>query len=930
MRHTAALSGQWQFQLDPAGTLTVHTLEPDRLIPVPLPWQAAFPELQAYSGYAWYRRAVEVEADWLEGEVLLRCGAVDYWCQVFVNGELAGEHEGGYTPFTLPVRRWLRAGRNEIAVRVYDAAQDAYVVRRWPELQGEPPQAGPPFAADEVPHGKQEWYLNVGGIWQDVSLTAVPAAYVERVHVTPDIHTGAARVAVTLAGTEAAEGSLRVAVRDEAGQAWTVEAPASAGQSEYAVTVLVEGPRLWDVETPNLYTATVTLTTSAGQDGVSVRFGFREIAARDGQLLLNGQPLYLLAALDQDLYPETIYTVPSNDYLRDQFAKAKALGLNCLRCHIKPPDPRYLDLADELGLLVWAEIPSWRTFYPRGTRRPEQRDLDAAGQRRVERTLEEMIARDYNHPALIIWTLVNEDWGTALALSASDRAWVRGLYERCKQLDPTRLAVDNSPCGNAWGPNLHVASDLDDFHIYFNIPDQAEGFERAMEQFNQHPAWSFSQHGDARRTGHEPLILSEFGNWGLPSLEGLRRAAGAEPGWFDLGPWWSGWEGEPGYPAGVAERFARLGLDAIWPDYEAFAAATQWHQFAALKFEIETIRRQPNLKGYVITEFTDAYWESNGLLDFYRQPKAYHERMGQINALDVVSAQAERHAYWDDEAATARLHAARYSDREWAGARLHWRLGAAAGERRLPALERGQVVEAGRARWPLAGQSGLARIELEVRGRGGVLARNDLEVLVLPAAHRAARHAGLVAVPERGLERALRKLGYRTSSALSAETTVAVAARTTPELLDWVRASGDLLFLDQGNSPFFWTQGRGGVYGGNWLTSFSWLLPSAHPRLPARNPLGLPFRHVMPARTILGLPLEDPAIQPDVLAGMVLGWAGHPSAHTVRFRYGRGRVIMTTFELARALPGDPAAVAMLHELVEHVTSEACQPRLEAS
>ena len=90
MRRTLSLSGTWDFQLDPAGSLGVDTLAPDREIPVPMPWQAAFPELQEYSGYAWYRRTFDVEGDWLDGEALLRFGAVDYWCQVFVNGTLAG------------------------------------------------------------------------------------------------------------------------------------------------------------------------------------------------------------------------------------------------------------------------------------------------------------------------------------------------------------------------------------------------------------------------------------------------------------------------------------------------------------------------------------------------------------------------------------------------------------------------------------------------------------------------------------------------------------------------------------------------------------------------------------------------------------------------------------------------------------------------
>ena len=103
MRRTRSLSGTWSFQLDPTGSLTAAEISPDREIPVPMPWQAAFPELREYSGYAWYARSFDIGPEWLEGELLLHFGAVDYWCQVFVNGALAGEHEGGYTPFTLPI-----------------------------------------------------------------------------------------------------------------------------------------------------------------------------------------------------------------------------------------------------------------------------------------------------------------------------------------------------------------------------------------------------------------------------------------------------------------------------------------------------------------------------------------------------------------------------------------------------------------------------------------------------------------------------------------------------------------------------------------------------------------------------------------------------------------------------------------------------------
>jgi hypothetical protein len=513
------------------------------------------------------------------------------------------------------------------------------------------------------------------------------------------------------------------------------------------------------------------------------------------------------------------------------------------------------------------------------------------------------------------------------------------MYELCRELDPTRPVVDNSACTHAWGPNIHVRTDIDDFHFYTNIPDQASAWEAMIEQFNMRPLWTFSGHGDSQRTGHEPLVLSEFGNWGLPLLKNLRAAHGGEdPPWFGIGPWWSSWEGEPGWPAGADERFARLGLDKIWESYDAFAEATQWHQYAAMKFEIEAMRRQPDIAGYVITELADIYWESNGLLDFYRHPKAYHSLFSTINAPDVVVARVGSHALWDDEQLTARLHASRYGHEGWEGARLRWSLAGEAGEWQLPPLARGETVDLGEHTWgpPRVNEAGNMQVHLSVLSAGGArLAANSLDLAVYPSGLRQAGLEATVVVPDQGAEesnplrRAIEALGYATTERLAGGK-VAVAGHATPELLRWVREGGDLLYISRGPGPFFWTQGRGGAYSGGWLTSFSWVRPDVHKRLKVDNPLGLAYRRVMPTRTILGLPVEDPAVQGDILAGMVSGWVGHPAVHTLRFRYGKGRVVMTTFDLHDNLDKDPVAATMFHDLLAHLVSDACRPTLKAN
>jgi hypothetical protein len=151
----------------------------------------------------------------------------------------------------------------------------------------------------------------------------------------------------------------------------------------------------------------------------------------------------------------------------------------------------------------------------------------------------------------------------------------------------------------------------------------------------------------------------------------------------------------------------------------------------------------------------------------------------------------------------------------------------------------------------------------------------------------------------------------------------------TSDLLERVRAGGRLLFLAGRRSPFFWVQGLA-TSAESWITSWSWLRPSAHRRLrSAISPLGLEFGEVMPDRTIAGLPFASASIQADLVAGRVVGWVHHPTAHTVHFRYGRGRVVMTTFRLRDTFGRDPIATEMVHDLLDLLADDQVVPTLTA-
>ena len=190
------------------------------------------------------------------------------------------------------------------------------------------------------------------------------------------------------------------------------------------------------------------------------------------------------AALDQDYYSEGICTPPSLEFLEDQLLKAKALGLNLLRCHIKVPDPRYYDVADRLGMLIWTEISNVAVF-------------TEASARRMSDTMQGILARDGNHPCIVIWTIINEDWGMRGCEDPAHRAWLAETYDWLKALDPTRLVVDNSPCHS----NFHVKTDFNDFHYYRSVPERRAEWDALTAEFAAGADWAWSPYGDAQSGG---------------------------------------------------------------------------------------------------------------------------------------------------------------------------------------------------------------------------------------------------------------------------------------------------------------------------------------------------------------------------------------------------------------------------------------------
>ncbi len=903
------LDGSWNFYpINSCGDPTDQINHPQMLnslpaniMKVPSPWQAD-PRYREFCGTAWYKRSFDLIAGSLSGEqVIILCfGAVDYYAEVWVNDIKVGEHEGGYLPFELDITSSIKEGSNVVSVKVED----------------------PPEIFAEIPHGKQSWYGLLSGIWQSVYIEVRPAAHIRKLKITPADET---------IGME-----ISVSNESDKQKCFTAEVFSPDGilvksveSSVPAFSIPFLHPVQWSPDEPNLYTFKVSTKT----DSISQTFGFRTIETRHGQILLNGKPFYMRSALDQDYYPEDICTPPSQEYIEDEFRKAKAMGLNSLRVHIKVADPRYYQAADKIGLLIWTELPNQIT-------------LTADAKKRIRETLAGMVERDWNHPCIGIWTIFNESWGIDLT-DPDQRAWLAETYHWMKLLDPTRLIVDNSAC---WG-NFHVETDIADFHNYYAMPDHHERWRDWVANYANHPDWVFAHpytnyqnwHEFSKnpwqyktveapkegcRTAEEPLLVSEFGNWGLPEITKLRLGnQGNDPWWFENGLEWG--DGVV-YPHGVEKRFKEYHLDKVFSTLSSLASKSQKLQFEALRYEIEQIRLHNRIKGYVITEFTDVHWESNGLLDMYRNPKVHFEDQSWLNADDVLIPLWEKQAYTSEEKFTLNLLCSHYSHQQIINATLKWSL-EGKGASKLTGEVTGiscadyEVSEAGKITFdlPRVENPTQFQVNLDLIMGDKIVARSRQEIYIFPELKPSSFNDAMkVYAPE--YQRVISLHGYQFVSTL-AEAEVAVVSRLDDACREFLLNGGRVLLLAEHEEalqtylPGIRLKKRDDTpWAGDWASTMGW---HRFADLPTDSLVNFAFKGITPDVILQGFSPRDFA--EDVFAGLFVGWLHKPVATIARKKYAKGKIWISTFRLSENVENNPLARFMLEKLLAGIVDAAC-------
>ncbi|WP_158282266.1 glycoside hydrolase family 2 protein [Salipaludibacillus keqinensis] len=627
MRKTIDLNGTWAFKMDPTKSGEMDSwhqgLPPGLEVNVPHIWQREGGELVHYTGAAWYEKVISIDKPDPDKKLFIHFGAVDYEAIIWINGRYVGRHEGGFTPFSFDITDKLnQTGEQRVVLRVFDPQDNA-----------------------EIPIGKQgSWYTRVSGIWQDVWLEEKPELFIENIHVTPSIDKEEAEVTVTLSNIPSEPMLVDITCAtypDNVPMGSSIQVTLSNKQTTCVFPM--KGADLWSPDHPALYQLVAKIR---GGDMNSAVFGMRQVSFQDGTLYLNHQPLYIRGALDQAYYPDTIYSAPSDEYIINEINEAKNMGLNMLRKHIKIEIPRYLYWADRMGMLIWAEPPNYIKWTKQATKRFEQ-DLEA------------MIERDYNHPSIIIWSLYNEEWGLEWTLSKDNekQTHVYDLYERTKRIDSSRLICDNS----GW---IHVKTDVNDYHRYFTLPEQKNEWEHDLDSF-------IIGHNEANfvtgyQSRNEPVIVSEFGMWGLPSVKRMKEHYGGEPWWF-LNQGDETHSEDYKSPKTADSHFDKFGLNKIFKDFEDLAETSRKRMFRGVKSLIQEMRKREGLTGYVVTEFTDVEWETNGWLDYLRQPKFLAEEMQSFNGEVAVIADISKRNAWSGENITVDLILSNHSNRPLKG-----------------------------------------------------------------------------------------------------------------------------------------------------------------------------------------------------------------------------------------------------------------------
>jgi len=636
-REKINLAGTWQIAFDPAnggvkgGWVGAHWPE-DRALPVEVPgiWNIAYPDVE---GIGFYRTEFSVPDSWAAKNVLLRFEGVFYRCEVWVNGSYVGSHEGGYTPFSFDVSAHLRSG------------EENYLVVRVASLSKTRPVDG--LLLHQSPASKQSWYYVYAGIWGEVTLESCPWIACQSLAIDPDLRREIAQVELGLNNrrAECRQVQVRMRVLDPRGEVAFEQQSRLAnppGLANYTFSLPLPQPLAWSCENPHLYHLETQVTDEDGEmDQYSTTFGMRDFTVRDGVFYLNSEPIYIRGILLQPNFPVNLITHPNPEMAVREISLAKEAGFNLLRTHIQPAPPGYLDLTDQMGILVYSETSlAWIRESPR---------MMEHGRRETKA----LIDRDHNHPSIVIWGIYNEN-PPATAFNG------KALAQYARTLDPARVIVENS------GGSLAIDQDFGwidratitpawevqgerilDIHVYLGspLPDAVYDWLHnlgggvpstvlADEGFGSVPV--FEEFDRECRSYNGKIFVSEFGCAGMSDLDKTVAGFGGREDLLDA-------RELKAFRDSLHQGFEQRGLRRIFGSLPNLISDAQKLQAIGNSQHMEAVLSNPRISGYVMTQLNDVSFEFHGgLVDLWRNPKLAHAAAIEMNQPRILILKAKR------------------------------------------------------------------------------------------------------------------------------------------------------------------------------------------------------------------------------------------------------------------------------------------------
>jgi hypothetical protein len=515
-------------------------------------------------GPYWYRTSFDIPKEYSGKRVWLRFNAVSYACRIYINGQYAGEHTGMWDSFILEITNLIQPGETvELLVQVEKPAS----LTAGPDS----PHVPGKYLLRETLSGflPYVWGHAFGGIWQDVGLYATGDRHLGDVWVrgNPD---GQVRATISVSSP----GPVRVVISDPNGE--NIWDQTTFIDQIAEIETHISNPRPWSHITPTLYSAKINLPED---DERIIPFGLRSFEAQGNILSLNGQPVYPRLILSWGWYAGTLHPDPGIEQVRIDMLRLRALGYNGIKLCLWFPPFYYFNLADEMGMLLWVELPMWLPLPNEGYR----------GQ--VLREYGRLVKQARQHPSVVLYTL-----GCELGQTV-DGGFLGQLYTQTKKLTEGALVRDNSGSSEAYYGPMCEHADFDDNHLYSEL------------QYLRPMLDAFAPHWRSKK----PWLMGEFSDYDTFPAAVAQWWVNSDPG---VNPQGARWEMRA---VTHADRLRQYGLQEKLKD---LAAASYQQALVHRKNTIEAVRTRGELSGYVVTGEADTpistagMWDINGGVKF--------------------------------------------------------------------------------------------------------------------------------------------------------------------------------------------------------------------------------------------------------------------------------------------------------------------------